>query len=386
MTVFKTCLRILRAIPGVFLLPFAVFMGILALLSFQYSYNPEQTSLTFTKATICVIDEDESALSQGLIEYLEKTTDYQGICEADYSDKVFYNFLDGALIIPKGYQENFNSNRLPVSALVYPGSTLSVMLEETVSSYLEGYRIYNKADLNVSNLQILEWIKADTDNTTKVEVLAGSGAADPREALAGMFSASTYVIIITVVSAIATLLIIFNQTQVKVRADVSGCNTVWVNTQKLLAGLLVGFATWLVCMAILYVLLHDYYATAYVPVILLNSFAMLLSSLGLAFMLGSIIKTPIVLNAFINIFALGGGFLSGSFVPQQFLDPIILLIARFLPQYWNVAANDAIVSANSVGAAWKALSIPLCVQILFGVVFALAGFVISRQKRRAQLV
>ena len=79
-----------------------------------------------------------------------------------------------------------------------------------------------------------------------------------------------------------------------------------------------------------------------------------------------------------QIFGLGMAFISGCFMPQSMLGNGILTVAKFLPAYWYVKAND-ILSGARIGTMRD-------VWVCFGVEFVffvllLAATVIKRSRR-----
>ena len=104
--------------------------------------------------------------------------------------------------------------------------------------------------------------------------------------------------------------------------------------------------------------------------------------LGLAYFISAITSDENIINMLSNMIVLSMCFLCGTFVDTQFMSPMILKLAQFLPLYWY---NKAIVFINNTPASdiicTKFLTY-LCIELLFALVFFAAGLVISKKKEQ----
>ena len=88
------------------------------------------------------------------------------------------------------------------------------------------------------------------------------------------------------------------------------------------------------------------------------------------------------MSAASNVVSLGCCFISGVFVPQQYLGKTVLSIASFNPTYWYVKANNEIsalvnFSKENLMPIFMSMAIILCFAIA---IFAIT-LVIIKQKR-----
>jgi ABC-2 type transport system permease protein len=113
-----------------------------------------------------------------------------------------------------------------------------------------------------------------------------------------------------------------------------------------------------------------------------NALVFTISALSISYLVGLLIKNVNAQSAIANVLALGFSFLSGVFVPQQFLSDKTLAIASFTPTYWYVKANNVIGTLSSF--SFDNLS-EVLTYMLIELGFALAIFsvalVVSKQKR-----
>ena len=84
-----------------------------------------------------------------------------------------------------------------------------------------------------------------------------------------------------------------------------------------------------------------------------------------------------LINGISTVASLGTAFISGVFVPQEFLGAKVLAVAKFFPTYYFVTINN--MKITSFGD----VSYELFMQVLFGIAFLSIGLYFSRVKQRA---
>ena len=84
-----------------------------------------------------------------------------------------------------------------------------------------------------------------------------------------------------------------------------------------------------------------------------------------------------------NLLGLGMAFLGGVFVPQNMLSDEVLAVARFLPTYWYVRANNMLAGFSTeifdMHLYWNAIGI----QLLFALTAFALTLVASKLKHQA---
>ncbi len=65
------------------------------------------------------------------------------------------------------------------------------------------------------------------------------------------------------------------------------------------------------------------------------------AALGIVFLIGQVMKKAETVSMVSNVIALGMSFLSGVFVPIEFLGDGIIKAADFLPAYWYITGSTA---------------------------------------------
>jgi len=81
------------------------------------------------------------------------------------------------------------------------------------------------------------------------------------------------------------------------------------------------------------------------------------------------------------VITLAASFLSGVFVPQEFLGAGLLRFAQFLPTYWYVRANNQIAEVTRLNLDGPLLQ-SLAMQLAFGLAFLSLALAIAKNRRR----
>ena len=115
-------------------------------------------------------------------------------------------------------------------------------------------------------------------------------------------------------------------------------------------------------------------------VIAVNSLLATLVNCAIASVITAFNITSNSLSMITNIVTLSMSFISGVFVPQWLLGESVLRVARFLPFYWAVYANNMTYSASGVAFDMNELLMCFGVQVLFAVVLALAAAFIKSSR------
>ena len=115
---------------------------------------------------------------------------------------------------------------------------------------------------------------------------------------------------------------------------------------------------------------------------LLNSFVFTFVALSISLLISNFINSRNAMSAAANVISLGSCFISGVFVPQEYLGDTVLSIAKFNPTYWYVKANDEIAVLVNYN---KENLMPIFISMLIVLGFAIAIYaltlVIIKQKR-----
>ena len=77
--------------------------------------------------------------------------------------------------------------------------------------------------------------------------------------------------------------------------------------------------------------------------LVINSLVLMIFIQAFSFMIAKFTSNREILSGVGNVFGLGSSFICGAFVPQNMLSPFVLGMAKFLPSYWFIKANNEII-------------------------------------------
>lgn len=115
----------------------------------------------------------------------------------------------------------------------------------------------------------------------------------------------------------------------------------------------------------------------------LNFLTFALVILSVSYLIGISVKSRKAISAISTAASVGLAFLSGMFVPQEFLGAPVLKVASFTPAYWYVKANNAIETVTQT--TWSQLSgiaSYMAIQLGFAAAIISIALVVSKRKRQ----
>jgi len=382
MTVFKYFWKIIITRKTSILLMAGIFM----VLNIFFVQNAEEVSeVNASESTIAIIDQDNSRLSIGLMSYLKERHTLMELenNEAVLQDALFFNQVTYILIIPDGFESDFitGPENAMLENLQAPDSFVGVFIDNQIEDFLVHVNTYLAANFEIG--LAIESTMADLSLGVEVEVL--QGRIIDNSMFHFQFLAYFFLAVVTV--GIAPIFFTFNKKDLAKRNDCSSLSMVNRNMQITLGCAIAALGLWLVSFVPMFIFHGNEVFTTVTLFRAINSLALLTVALGIAFLLGNLLGNDDALQGASNIIALGLSFLTGVFVPQEFLGDRVLMIARFLPTYWYVRGNAALsgmveLSGDVARMFWEGFWI----QLGFAVVLFAVTLVIIRQKKSRAVV
>ena len=223
--------------------------------------------------------------------------------------------------------------------------------------------------------------KAD-EKTVDVNVLE-TGGKTTHSYVYYFFAYVPYILLCLCIVGISPVLVVLHKPQIRERIQCSSYSFAKTNRETILgtlsAGLLFGIL-YLVCAVIG---ARERVFTVQGGLHCLNLLAFLMVALGIVFLVGQVMKKAETVSMVSNVIALGMSFLSGVFVPIEFLGDGIIKIAHFLPAYWYIMGARLIDSGNyqsSPDLLWRYMGI----EVLFAACFVCLGLALARAKRQTK--
>ena len=152
--------------------------------------------------------------------------------------------------------------------------------------------------------------------------------------------------------------------------------------EGLLASGILAFALWVFCTAAAFLLYGKEMIKGGFPgYLLLNSTALVLVSVTIAYLIGTLIRNSEALSGIVNVVSLCMCFLCGVFVDMDHLNSGVRKAAQFFPVYWYERVND-LIAEYGASAAYVRTEIfqGIGIQLVFAAVFICVTMAVSREQ------
>ena len=339
-----------------------------------------------TRVTLSVIDRDKTETSKAFVDYISKNNKVVSIedDERAITDSIYNEVVSYVVVINEGYESKISSGETEglFSNYKSPKSSKGVFIDGKIDLYTKTLSAYilngNTTDEAVKKTS--ETLGDEVE--VKLESFKKDKSSEFSESFAFYFQYLPYGILSVLITALSPVLLTLNKKEIKDRTNCSCIKFSSQTAQMILGSFIFAIVLWAV-FAFAGVMMNDGALSERHLLAVLNSFVFALISLAIALIVSNLAKTQESVGMLANIVGLGMSFLCGVFVPQSLLGEGVLNVARILPAYWYVRANDMLAGINndvySIGNFMKFLGI----EIAFAVVLFVVAIVISRMKKRA---
>lgn len=379
MQIFNTYFKIVKRNKIVIIIYLAVTIGLSFIMTRR---DPVSEVFSEDKQNISVIDEDGSALSKAIVDFADFRHNFVKI-EDDtdvIQDAFYYSDISYLIRIPKGFEKQFmEDGDAKLDVTVAPNSAGGVYINNQLESYLRTYEAY--LAMGMENEEALK--KATGNSYLNTTVIT----SEPEKQTDGpyfqaFFKMMPYGFVAILIHSIGCVMLAFNEPEVSKRVKCSKTSSIKVSLQLVLGSFVLAIFVWLVHLLVVVGVFQnivlDYQGFNY---LLLNSFAMLLAALGLAFFLGSMSKS----QTNVTIFGVSGSmimaFLGGVFVPLDVISEGTKRISKLLPSYWYITNCEKLYSTKLLTDSFKvAFFRGIYVQFAFAAVMIVLAVMISKKK------
>lgn len=401
MTIFKTFLRLVRRDWIMILIYLGIFAGMGPAVA-SSNATVQENAFSDSKISVYVLDNDQSSLSAQVSAFLDENETIVDLGTSDLrkiNDSIRFGLADAAVIIPEGYEKEFL--RKAASATSRAGETEAAVTQETktaavpeakgaADSSVEGAE--NSTAEGTSNSLIryissgnsagsvllsqkietfLRDVKAYRQLGSSIEeaaqkALEVTGKAESAEVtllasdkteghgyLYYLFNFAGYGLLMVLCEVIGIVYGHFRNEETMRRIDVSSYGFARKN-REIILGIFVSALILFLPFALLPLLFAGGQPDqSKFLLYTLSLLILLVPGVGLGFLINALSKNDSQVNILANSIVLTMCFLSGLFIPRELLSPGTLKVARVLPLYWYVEANEY-VNAVVPGAAGSA--------------------------------
>ena len=177
--------------------------------------------------------------------------------------------------------------------------------------------------------EIINNIEKDIQN--EIEVKVSSENQSDMEKLAVYYSFENYAFLSIFTFIIGTIMCIFNKETIRKRNNVSKLNPKSFSNQLFLGHMTLTLSIWAIFILISVILYKDLMFTINGLLLILNSLCFAITATSLAYLIGCLIKNENVISGIQNVISLGLSFISGCFVPIEWLDTNIINFSKIFP-------------------------------------------------------
>lgn len=379
MTVFNCFMKMVKKNTGMIVMYLAIFMGITIMI--QSTTKDSDTDMYQSKSIkVGIVDEDQSALSKGLREYLGQIHELKTLenKKSVLQENLYYQNVEYIITIPKHYEENYLEKGERLAIVQTPGSFTGVYVTQQINSYLNSVKTYAAAGYSVQHAAL----EAGKTEGPRVKMLDVNGNAGKLPGYAYYYRFLPYLMLLVLCYILGNILSNFRKEDIQKRVQASALSSRRQNLETLLAVAVLGIGLWIIAIAGA-VLLYgkEMLASHSLHFYLLNSIAMLLVALSIAFLIGMISEDNNALNGIVNLVSLGMCFLCGVFVPIEVISPSVQKVVQFLPVYWYEIANNKLAEFETItGSVRTEVLGAIVIQVVFAIAILCVAGVLSRRK------
>lgn len=339
--------------------------------------------------TIGYIDNSDSEVSEGLLEYLKvnnELIDLEDKSEDSIKTMVFFTTIDMQINIDENFEEKIEAG--DDSAVTFTSASdngpSSYLIESMINNYISTYEIYTKLGYEPSEAASLTKENLSLSADTYVLSKDSGNKADNQGRLftvCYMAKFFVYISFSVICQCVGLVIIKNNQSRVDSRIKVSPVSTVSQSVANVLGLFVCGIVVWVIACILIFVSgVGLAVVSEYGYVLALILLAMCICNCAMTSFIASFPIASDALPMITNIVSLAMSFMCGVFVPQAIMNPGVVELSRFLPFYWSIVVLDSInpVTGNIADYSPKLLITSLLMLMLFSAIFVVAGIVVKR--------
>jgi ABC-2 type transport system permease protein len=385
--VFNTYFKILKTQ----LVSILIYAGMFLMLTIMFTSNITENTSQFEakKVRVMVINKDgESSLISGFLNYLEEYATFVEPKEDDTAirDALYNRAASYILTIPAGFTDGIvQEGNVQLTKQSAPDSIEAITIDNAIDNYFNIARIYREHMPEVSPEELSTYVKANLQEETTVWLYG-----EQKDALSSAnsqnkyyFNYLGYIMIAIFINSISIVMFSFHGLDIRRRHSASPITLRKLNIQMILANMTFVLLYMAVFLIAGYILNKNRILNVNTLLFWLNSLTFAMVALSASYLVGISVKSKKAISAISTASSVGLAFISGMFVPQEFLGAPVLRVASFTPVYWFVKANNAIEYITE--ASWSQLSgivSSMAIQLGFAAAIISIALVVSKQKRQ----
>lgn len=359
MNIFKNYFKIVKKHKFSILLYTIIFLSISIFFINSNSSNTD-TNYSEVKNKVYVEDKSNSQISKALVDYIRKKEKIvSDLDKENLDDELFYRSIDAIVTIPEDFE-----NTKEIIYKSSPKSMYSFLVKQRVNEFID--KVYKYNDNSYELEDSIKYANSDLDKTIKVQKINDMKQASGDESNSRFyFNFMSYPLLSQILLVVTLVMSSYYKETVNKRQRVSAESEKKTNLILTLGHLVFGIIFWLLYIIICIVLVKDFKFNQVFLLAAFNSFIFMVTSVTLSMLIGKLFQDSNSLSVVINILVLGSSFLSGVFVPMEFLGEATLKIARIFPNYYYVLNNSLIDQGKNISELMPNIFIMLGFSFIF---------------------
>ena len=372
MPVFKTFFKIAakHIKSSIIYLAIFLFVGVM----YSQVGDGSEKEYQLSSCDIAVFDRDNSSESARLIEYMGQIhniiTDYEDDKEM-LQDRLFYRDISYVLYIEKGFSKTGK-----LSNIKRQDTNVGAYIDGQIESYQSTYAAAKQA--GYSDDEAYELTMESLDGSELVR-LYGKEANKYGNGIFYYFQFECFVIVMVILTVMGPIFMAFNRKEAKDRLEVSSMPPRRRMLELFAGALALSLIAW-VFVSVACVIVNNGVFGRKELLGTLNALIFTIVSAALCCIAGNVSISSNAFNMMSNVIGLAMAFLGGVFVPLQFFGKTLGNIAKLLPTYWYVMANEGIFGEKATGEIIMYFGI----ELLFAAAFFGIALVMSKRRRLAK--
>lgn len=213
-----------------------------------------------------------------------------------------------------------------------PNSISNAYVDININQYFNEAKLYVKNIKGINQEELVQHLKTDLAADVPVELSRVQTSTDTHNDFSmNYFNYLAYALCSVLILGISSVMLVFNDKDLSRRNFCSPSVLGQVNFHFILANLTFTFSCWAIMVSVGILMSVQNNLNSNLLYYLLNSFVFTLCASSISFLIGNLLKNRNAISAVCNVVTLGPCFISGVFVPQEFLSDSVLK-SQALPQ------------------------------------------------------
>ncbi len=371
MTVFKGYWTIVKDRKVMLIVYIVIFLGI-TLINSSFAIETGKEAYQLESVKIGIDSESTSEFGEGLENYLRTLHTVVPFENAeDMNETLFLRGIEFIVRIPEEGKE--------VEVVAIPNSTTSIYLKSQIQEYVQVVSAYEQAGF--STAEAIQYTQDGIVQEPTIEVYeSAKGETYERPNYNIMINFYPYLFVSISCYAVSTALSSYREKKIRQRIACSATENKKVIGLGIAFFTLTGSAFYLMMIILPNIMYGNHFINDQnLGWYLLNILAFLLVAINIGFLLGMANKHEEVISIGANVISLSLGFLGGAFVPLALMGESIKNVARLVPSYWFVVANDTLGSVQSLtGKNLEIVQQSIAIQFGFAIALACIALAVGK--------